>query len=123
MATPVVAILGVAVTQVVMYQLILGVMYEAFGVGPGGSTIWAVKTVTCVFMGAAFVALAWWAAPDRKAGAAAVAFGLVLLWGGTLMAGAFVPEFFAWLFAMGAAGVAGGGAALWFGQRRLAPRG
>jgi hypothetical protein len=117
--TPIAAILSALLAQVVMFQLIGVVLYAAFGLPPGGSTIWAVKTVTSLFMGAAFVGVVWFVSPDRKLAATAVAFLVVLLWGGLLMIGAFERGFFGWLFAMGLAGVAGGAGALWLGRRAL----
>lgn len=122
--TPVVAILGAAAAQVVVFWLLGTLAYAVLGPAMmAGSTIWAMKAITSVFIGATFVALVWWVAPEGKRRAAVLAFGVVLLWGGTLMAGAFERGFLAWLFAMGAAGVAGGAGALWLGERRLAPRG
>jgi hypothetical protein len=117
--TPIAAVLGALVAQVVVFQLVGVLLYAAFGLPPGGSTIWAVKTVTSVFMGAAFVGVVWFVSPDRKLAATVVAFLVVLLWGGTLMIGAFERGFFGWLFAMGLAGVAGGAGALWLGRRAV----
>jgi hypothetical protein len=115
--------LGTLVVQVAVFKAAIELMDATVGIGPGGSAFWAVKTFTSIFMGAAFVALAVWTAPDAKRRAAAVALGVVLLWGGRLMLGAFDRGFMVWLFAMGAAGIAGGAWVFWIVHRRLAVRG
>lgn len=121
-ATPLSAVLGALVTQIVVFQLLGLLLCKTFGLPPSGAIIWATKTVTSAFMGAAFVSLVWLLAPQRKLQATAVALGVVILWGGTLMVGAFEHGFFGWLFAMGLAGIAGGGVAFWLGRRAVAVR-
>jgi hypothetical protein len=49
-----------------------------------------------------------------------MAFGVVVLWGGGLMAGAFyrgIDEFNGWLFAMGLSGALGGAVTFWLARR------
>jgi hypothetical protein len=79
---------------------------------------WAIKTVTSIFMGAAFVAAAWRVAPQAKRATAATALAVVVFWGSRLMVAAFQNGFFGWLFAMGVAGIAGGALVMWWVRRR-----
>jgi hypothetical protein len=122
-ATPVVAMLGTLLVQVAVFKATIELVYATVGIGPGGSAFWAVKTFTSIFMGGAFVALASWAAPEVKLRAAAVALVVVLLWGSRLMLNAFDHGFMGWLFATGAAGIAGGAWGFWIVQKRSAARG
>jgi hypothetical protein len=115
--------LGSLVVQVVVFKATIELVDATVGIGPGGSALWAAKTFTSIFMGAGFVALASWTAPELKLRAAAVALGVVLLWGGHLMLSAFDGGFSVWLLAMGAAGMAGGALSFLILQRRLASRG
>lgn len=117
LAIPVIALLGAAVAQVVVFKGIGALTFAVSGEWPGSTGTWAAKTVTSIFMGAAFVALAWAVAPRAKQFASLLAFGIVLLWGGRLITSAFEHGFFVWLLAMGLAGIAGGACALWLGHR------
>lgn len=116
-ATPIAAVLGAAVTQVLVFQG-LGYLAWTFRGDGQGDWIWAVKTMTSVFMGATFVAVAWEVAPHAKREVALVALGVVVLWGLRLIIGAFDWPFGGWLAAMGLAGIGGGAVALWLEQRR-----
>jgi len=121
-ASPVVAMLGTLAVQIVVFRATLELVAATVGIGPGGSAFWAVKTFTSIFMGAGFVALASWTAPEMKQQAAAVALGVVLLWSGHLMLGAFDRGFMVWLFAMGAAGIAGGASSFLIVRKTMAAR-
>jgi hypothetical protein len=101
--------------QQVVFRLAGNALYHA--AGPQDWITWASKCVASVFMGASFVMAVWWVAPSRKPAAAAVAFGVVLLWAGALIYGAVVPGFNGWLLAMGLSGVLGGAVA-WTLTRR-----
>ncbi len=115
--TPIGALLASLTVQWLVYRGILEVVGVTVGLD-SGAEYWAAKTITSVFMGAAFVASACWIAPEAKLWTAAVALGVVLLWGGHLIFSAFGATFSGWLFAMGAAGIAGGMCAAWAAQRR-----
>lgn len=78
---------------------------------------WAVKGVSALFMGAAFVAAARRMAPARKNVVVSVALGVVVLWGSFLITGAFNGgRFFPWLFVMGLMGWFGGILAYWLSR-------
>jgi hypothetical protein len=113
---PVAALLGATVAQVVVFQLLNGLFYAATGGYPDGPLTWRMKALTSVFMGAAFVGAAIWAAPRAKQVTALAAFAVVALWGGTLIKSGVTSDF-VWLIAMGSAGIAGGALASWLGPR------
>jgi hypothetical protein len=111
-AIPLVAALVALAVQVALYRACLELLDATVGLS-GGSDVWAAKTLTCLFMGAAFVAVAWWCAPAWKSRVGAGALGVVAFWGGRLIFGAFADGFSVWLLAMGTTGIAGGAVALW----------
>ena len=104
--------------------LILGEdLWRAFSMGVF-SLIWADKSASCFFTGAAFVLVARWAAPVRKNLVATVALGIVFLWGARLVSGAFLgSRFFPWLVVMGVMGWLGGVAAYFTSRRPGCPEG
>jgi hypothetical protein len=104
-----VALLASRAAQFAVVRLASIALYHA--AGPQDWITGASKCVASVFMGASFVVAAWWMAPTRKPAAAAVAFVVVLLWAGVLIAGALIPGFNGWLLAMGLSGLLGGAAA------------
>jgi hypothetical protein len=106
-AVPMVALAGATVTQAVVFLPFDAVVCGVMGICDG-AVPWAAKTVTSVFMGFAFVALAGWTAPRAHSPTSLVALAAVIYWGARLMAAAFAKGFFVWLFAMGAAGIIGG---------------
>jgi hypothetical protein len=116
------ALLASRVTQDVVFQLAGLLLFAAVGREGWGWTTWAGKCAATPFMGASFVAAVWWLAPVRKAFATAVALGVVVLWGGMLMFGAFaqgIADFNGWLFAMGLSGVLGGVVTWWLARRSI----
>jgi hypothetical protein len=88
-------------------------------------TVWGSKCAASPFMGAAFVAAAWWIAPTRKFRASTTAMVVVAAWGGLLVTGTFYGMADGtqnwWLFVMGLSGISGG-ALTWYFARRSARR-
>jgi len=111
-ATPVVAALAALAAQIVVYRTSIELLDVTVGI-QDSSVLWAAKTFTSVFMGAAFVVVAWGVAPAAKRQAAIVALGIVVLWGARLMLSGFEGGLRVWLLAMGAAGIVGGALAFW----------
>lgn len=107
------ALLATVVVQGVVFVALLSLLQ--FGLGTESWVRWLAKTLTSPFMGAAFVAVAWWIAPSHRRAAAIGALGLVGLWASALMFGAFHDQF-VWLFTMGMCGLLGGAASYLLGR-------
>ena len=98
------ALLAAVVAQVLMMSLAgftLSSFYDSYASGPSWM-IWAAKSFASLFMGAAFVAGASWAAPSRRRATAATAAVVVIGWGVMLAVGAGT-----WGPVMGGLGVVG----------------
>jgi hypothetical protein len=115
-----VAAFAVLMLQYATFQLAGSVLWTSFGVQPW--TTWTAKSVSALFMGIAFVAIATWVAPVRKRQAALIAFAVVAVWTLALVSGAFAgAHFSSWLVVLGLSGLLGGAITLWL-QGRSLPR-
>ena len=95
------ALLAAVVAQIALMSLAGFTLSSLYVSGPDW-VIWAAKSVASLFMGAAFVAGATWAAPSRRRAVAAAAAVVVVGWGLMLAVGAGT-----WGPVMGGLGVVG----------------
>lgn len=115
------ALLASLAAQPILFQVMSWVLQAS--VGRADWTIWGARCLMFLFMGAGFVAGAWFVAPPtRKPVVMVTAFSLVVLWSAVLMIhySAYPgPRFYPWYLAMGPSLLLGGTLALWTTRRSL----
>lgn len=107
-----VAVAAAAVAQLAFTAPAHGLVHALTPAETGGAW-WYAKAVASPFMGAAFVAGAWFTAPDAREVAAKMSVGAAGVWGLWLIVSAVGGSGSLWPAALGVLGLAGAVVAAW----------